>query len=57
MKQVTNFQCRCICPWFIYMAMYGTALVQCREYTRATRVVAACGPRVYSHDTQIASNL
>ena len=26
--------------------IYGTALVKRREYSRATRAVAACGPRV-----------
>ena len=33
------------------MMSYGTALVQRREYARATRVVVACGPRVYLRDT------
>ena len=39
------------------IAIYSTALVQCREYVCATRVVVACGPHMYSHDIQFASNL
>ena len=32
-------------------------LVQRREYAYGTHKVDACGPRVYSCDTQFASNL
>ena len=39
------------------LLMYGTALVQCREYMHATYVVVAYGSRVYSCDTQFVSNL
>ena len=37
--------------------MYSTTLVQHHECVHATGVVAACGPRVYSHDTQFLNNL
>ena len=41
----------------MYVCTYGTALVQRHKYTRAAHVVAVCGPRMYSRDTQFASNL
>ena len=38
-------------PRIIVRSIYGTALVQRHKYARATHVVVACGPRVYSRDT------
>ena len=33
----------------VFLFSYGTALVQRHEYTRVTRMVAACGSHMYSH--------
>ena len=48
---------QCVPSLYVSTETYSTALVQRCKYVGVAHVVAAYGPRVYSHDTQFASNL